>query len=826
RCLSCSGEHSWCSSCAVKAHQHNPFHNLQLWNGKFYESTTLRDHGYIMDLGHGGHPCPNALQQSNLSPWSDLGAMEDVFAHVEGDTIYETQLGLSNLVIVHSTGVYSHCVSWCQCPGAEKDRHLHLLKAKLFPASITQPQSAFTFNVLDNFLIDALECKTSAMSFYQKLRCFTNNAFPHTIPDRYHELMRVSRIWRDLVNRIRFGFAHESDRSPGPGDLALYCPACPQPGINLPSSWKDTYDSWLVMQRYVVDGNFTAQHMKMKTPEDDVSLADGKGYMVTEGPYETHIIESVEEKEAMRNSSNHRAVNAANVQRSNLRATGVGATACSRHGCFVPHAVVDFQKGERQMNMDYSICNALKYPSEDIGSALIIYDVACQWSIHFHERVNQSYHLSLPQSIKILPALVILMGKSWRPSGPLKLLLKKYHQAIQGIKDTQGPYEESMKSLDRANIQKWKKEAELAALHRGELLDIYQLTMDKAPTMAEIRLRLTENEVSTNGRTGAVAWLIEGINIENAQDGLRSSIRQLPEDPTASQRTLMEEKRQKLLSRINKFHETALVMTNGMELEGGAGLHQDDPELCLEEADGSNFPGIEELGEDSILDIGDDADSPAEVAELWMPSWGTSDPIMNDVVMPLHQEELELRKGQANDCLEKLRQALGDRSVVFREKLHSNKSIHYQGTRSTKELRKITLAINKHAREYRRSRAAMQRLGADSDTMSSYQALKAEDLTVSKEVTEENRHGQGSDRLAWFWRINSAEDSQKSEWMNEFNWLKAKARYDRWSEELKLVQHEMCWTVWWFQKQESEWRARADESIKNGHRAYAEKQAS
>ncbi|KAG1896270.1 uncharacterized protein F5891DRAFT_959004, partial [Suillus fuscotomentosus] len=89
-----------------------------------------------------------------------------------------------------------------------------------------------------------------------------------------------------------------------------------------------------------------------------------------------------------------------------------------------------------------------------------------------------------------------------------------------------------------------------------------------------------------------------------------------------------------------------------------------------------------------------------------------------------------------------------------------------------------------------------------------------------------NRHGQGSDRLAWFWRINSAEDSQKSEWMNEFNWLKAKARYDHWSEELKLVQHEMCWTVWWFQKQESEWRARADESIKNGHRAYAEKQAS
>ncbi|KAG1732281.1 hypothetical protein EDB19DRAFT_1640311, partial [Suillus lakei] len=59
---------------------------------------------------------------------------------------------------------------------------------------------------------------------------------------------------------------------------------------------------------------------------------------------------------------------------------------------------------------------------------------------------------------------------------------------------------------------------------------------------------LTENEMSTNGRSGSVAWLIEGINIENAQDALRASIRQLPEHPTASQRTVIEEKRQKLMS--------------------------------------------------------------------------------------------------------------------------------------------------------------------------------------------------------------------------------------------------------------------------------------
>jgi hypothetical protein len=45
--------------------------------------------------------------------------------------------------------------------------------------------------------------------------------------------------------------------------------------------------------------------------------------------------------------ANHKAVNQANLERRNLEATGIGASACARHGCFVPHSVVDFQKGER-----------------------------------------------------------------------------------------------------------------------------------------------------------------------------------------------------------------------------------------------------------------------------------------------------------------------------------------------------------------------------------------------------------------------------------------------------------------------------------------------
>ena len=46
-----------------------------------------------------------------------------------------------------------------------------------------------------------------------------------------------------------------------------------------------------------MDGNFTAQHMNMKKPENDVSLSDGLGYMVENLPYQTHITTASETKE-------------------------------------------------------------------------------------------------------------------------------------------------------------------------------------------------------------------------------------------------------------------------------------------------------------------------------------------------------------------------------------------------------------------------------------------------------------------------------------------------------------------------------------------------
>ena len=87
-------------------------------------------------------------------------------------------------------------------------------------------------------------------------------------------------------------------------------------------------------------------------------------------------------------------------------ATGIAAFACARSGAFIPGSVVDFQKGERQMNIDYALCEALKTMAVGDGDkVMIIYDVMCQYHIHLWERINQNPFLSLPEKVQLLMAI-------------------------------------------------------------------------------------------------------------------------------------------------------------------------------------------------------------------------------------------------------------------------------------------------------------------------------------------------------------------------------------------------------------------------------------
>ena len=48
-----------------------------------------------------------------------------------------------------------------------------------------------------------------------------------------------------------------------------------------------------------IDGNFHADHVKMRRPEDDVGLTNGEGYMVEDSRYQKHLAISKKSKQVV-----------------------------------------------------------------------------------------------------------------------------------------------------------------------------------------------------------------------------------------------------------------------------------------------------------------------------------------------------------------------------------------------------------------------------------------------------------------------------------------------------------------------------------------------
>ena len=206
RCTDCFGQHFLCQLCCVSAHLTLPFHRIQQFNGRYFERSDLDQLGYFLDLRRHTHECSSAAPNMNES----LGSNHDLSEDDDGNADHPGELipARSNLIIVSSTGIFKRTVVWCRCANTPKP-YVQLLRAKLFPASFTRPSTAFTFEVLDHFRIDALECKTAAMNFISKIVRISNEAFPASVPVRiriFHAIILLfSEIYRTgIVNFSEF----------------------------------------------------------------------------------------------------------------------------------------------------------------------------------------------------------------------------------------------------------------------------------------------------------------------------------------------------------------------------------------------------------------------------------------------------------------------------------------------------------------------------------------------------------------------------------------------------------------------------------------------
>ncbi|KAF8463731.1 hypothetical protein DFH94DRAFT_686719 [Russula ochroleuca] len=394
-----------------------------------------------------------------------------------------------------------------------------------------------------------------------------------------------------------------------------------------------------------------------------------------------------------------------------------------------------------------------------------------------------------------------MQDSNWKKIvGIVSTLCKKIEKAMIGVKDTSEAFIELSAALDTNLIEAWQRDEQQAQVNRGECLRIYDVQVEQAPSQADIRLGLTSSEQKKGLRCGTITWLVLGISLEDEQDSLGSDIHKMSKEATTLEQTLIEDRCRKLEQRLNCFHQKAKEFM---------GENADEDLDVLPQ-----FTGWENTDQNNE-DEEENLENP-ETTPICMPSSLKPADIQRLGLEILATQELELCKGQASDCLQSLRLALGHKAILYQTKVRKSKT-SIDKTCTWDNVKAVTIKINKHIRAHRQAQMALQCLGADKAILLQYQELQSNHLKLSADFTEENRlGGQNAD--------------QQDSWMQEFyrvNWLRAKAHHDRWNEELLIVQHEMKWTILWFKHQVKEWKARLNKSTeenKLGHVAYAEKQ--
>src|SRR6267154_5803442 len=174
----------------------------------------------------------------------------------------------------------------------------------------------------------------------------------------------------------------------------------------------------------------------------------------------------------------------------------------------------------------------------------------------------------------------------------------------------------------------------------------------------------------------------------------------------------------------------------------------------------------DEEDEEDIPPSDDEQDHFPEKMQLMMPSSLNRADIVRLGLEVLAAQELELRKGQANDSLENLCLQLAHKALLWKTKVQAANTTK-KCTRAWDDIKKAWKRVEQHVRCYHRARRALINLGANSDVMERYKSIERSDLKLSGDVVDPGRLGQRNDSLAWFWRLGGSHPEQNNHWMQE-----------------------------------------------------------
>ncbi|KAJ7062990.1 hypothetical protein B0H15DRAFT_794749 [Mycena belliarum] len=870
RCQDC-GVFVQCLDCVRRRHSLNPLHRLKEWNGTYWIKSTLAELNVVYQVGHGGHPCPRPHPTERSMVVMDVNAIHTVRYQYCGCDLSDSAQNLEQLL---RNG-------WYPATTVDPGTCATFAVLDLFRLlSVVGNINAHDFVGTLERQTDA--CGLSEADIIQK--------------DRYKAFGRMARQWAFLMRLKRAGCTHKPEgvAETKNGDTAVLCWTCPHDKINLPEGWREVSAEFrfLYMLLLAMDANFRLKNRLRANAHVDLPLGDGWGHLVEEPPYKEHLKGYVAEKDV---SFFTCIAFAALLQKdtrmtAGLRCSGVGGVVCARHELVRPQGVGDLQKGERYSNMDYILLSSV------LGIAAlyltISYDIACQWQVNLphrmlampeHMRLNleeTTVMFGLPvwhaaaherecqtqNSLSYQPGVGRTDGegieRTWSVLNPLAWATKEMgaggrHDAMEDridhhnfekninqgttlprklvvaiderdrqvseFRDVDSTLTDEVRADWQARIDRWTNDRS-----KPNPFEIAGAT--NGPTEAAIRLLLTTEEAreaSTGGRrlqgTSVTSFLVAGLQLEEAQQRIRKE---------AKGRTLLA------LDQSERVAEMRIAFF--AKLRRFRNLQQVYMPAAVEALK------REEERRDSEL-----PPPKAEDVKLFLPSELPADVRAEGCKEGLPEMEGRLREGQCTDALCKLRTQLHSKRhmITFRD---TNVVGQRKATRAYTLLERIGEGVDKMAAKYRRGRAALIALRG-AEECSSWKELKPADIELDEEregdagarrklgrigSSKWRRNGPAisskKKHLSWIWTAGGGPGVDEAALHDSVRveWSKAKARKERWEEEVLLLREEMKrvlrflrWRSGWWEVRRSMRQTNVSPELAAGLTAYAARQA-
>ncbi|EEB89432.1 hypothetical protein MPER_12469, partial [Moniliophthora perniciosa FA553] len=252
RCRDCFSRCLLCLSCMVAEHEGRPFDWVEKWNGTFFERTTLHELGLVIQLGHPAR-----------------------------DKCSKSQRARSGFVVVDLEGIQEVTLQFCECRATEiaGDKWQQLMRARLYPATVTEPHTAFTFRTLSYFHQLTTQGKVSNYDFYHTLERRTDGSGIVDPKDRYESFIQVMRQWRYLrMLQRRVGCALPS-------------------GINMPENFSALSKQFLYHKFISIDACFRLKRRRISSEKKDPGLFTGLAYFVNQAAYQPWLKSVGDQKE-------------------------------------------------------------------------------------------------------------------------------------------------------------------------------------------------------------------------------------------------------------------------------------------------------------------------------------------------------------------------------------------------------------------------------------------------------------------------------------------------------------------------------------------------